>query len=478
MPRVISSRLLITCLGCLAASQLGAFETSGLLEIHVMSVRHANAMLVVGPDGTRVLMDAGHSRMAPYLLDINLAPNDPDRTYDFDFSIASHLDEDHITHFDNLKTAGYRFGTNYFNNSNKPYTPGSVIDKYRKALGPVQAELTGPSALLDLGQGAELRFLASNCRLFTDPLTDVPDCMPGSLWETGCCRPNEENDKSIAVLITYGDFQFLWAGDLSGANKDGHGDDGCTGRAHSSTYGNMETLLAAALTTGPDAPLGGDGVDVLHVSHHGADSATNKDWMNALRPEVAVISVGPSLGDPEPGVVEGVLGAQATDDCVTVPAALVFQTDEGHTGTGGASEAGLVVGNLIIETDGVFYGIGSTGTDAYGDPVPSGDFGQANLPTFLLTDENAPDCPLMATVSGPLLIDNDWTWKGLHSLTTEGSVRIAAGGDVTFQAGSGIDLGNGFQVDEGGEFEAKVGIVLECDERWPPETWATPRSLW
>jgi competence protein ComEC len=47
-------------------------------------------------------------------------------------------------------------------------------------------------------------------------------------------------------------------------------------------------------------------VDVLKIGHHGSASATSAAWLDELRPEEAVISVGARnrYGHPAPGVLE------------------------------------------------------------------------------------------------------------------------------------------------------------------------------
>ena len=74
------------------------------------------------------------------------------------------------------------------------------------------------------------------------------------------------NDKSLIVLLDYGDSQALFTGD-------------------------------AKIETGPD-------IDVLKVAHHGSGEATDKKLIAALTPEVAVISVGEnSYGHPSARVI-------------------------------------------------------------------------------------------------------------------------------------------------------------------------------
>jgi hypothetical protein len=200
----------------------------------------------------------------------------------------------------------------------------------------------------------------------------------------------DENDMSLAVVIQHGAFDYVWACELGG----GDDDSGCTGRVTGQR--NLETPLAQALVPGGAMPLlSEEGVDVMHVNHHGSESSTNADWMNFLRPEVAVIPVGAGQGSnwhhPRRDVVENVLLAQAA--CITVPAAFVLQTEEGSvTGEGtNTSTAGFCVGDIAITTNGRDgYRIEGSGRVTHGPDERE----VAGLPRMFETDEAGPVDPV------------------------------------------------------------------------------------
>jgi beta-lactamase superfamily II metal-dependent hydrolase len=87
-----------------------------------------------------------------------------------------------------------------------------------------------------------------------------------------------ENDLSIAVLIQYGGFDYLWASDLGGGNVD----SSCTGR--STTQVDVETAVVWAISPAAWPLISSGGVDVINVNHHGSESSTNMNWMNYSRP--------------------------------------------------------------------------------------------------------------------------------------------------------------------------------------------------
>jgi len=187
---------------------------------------------------------------------------------------------------------------------------------------------------IPLGNGARLVFVAVN----------------GSIAGGGTVSVSDENDRSIAVLVQYGGFDWLWASDLGGGSID----NACTGR--STTQVDVETAVIQAISPGGVFPLiSGGGIDVLHVNHHGSESSTNKNWMNYSKPAVAVIATGAGQSEgwdfPRKDVLENVLLAEATA-CITVPAAFVVQSEEGSPAGSLTSFAGYSVGNIQITTDG------------------------------------------------------------------------------------------------------------------------------
>lgn len=152
------------------------------------------------------------------------------------------------------------------------------------------------------------------------------------------------------MLIQHGGFDYLWASDLGGGNTD----TACTGRSTAQT--DVESAVIRAISPGGAAPLiPAQGIDVLHVNHHGSESSTNATWMNLAAPAVAVISVGggqsASWELPRIDVVDKVLLGQASR-CVTAPPALVLQTEDGDPAGARTSFSGFSVGDIRIATDG------------------------------------------------------------------------------------------------------------------------------
>ena len=112
--------------------------------------------------------------------------------------------------------------------------------------------------IVDLGSGVRLQVLHPGERLLTG-------------------TPADDNNNSLVLRLSYGRASFLLTGDL-----------GMAGEAH---------LLAQ-----DDLPLQST---VLKVAHHGAGEATTLRFLDAVQPQVAVISVGAGnrFGHPSPEVL-------------------------------------------------------------------------------------------------------------------------------------------------------------------------------
>lgn len=357
---------------CFVALFLPVSLWTQTLEIHVINVGWGASLLVKGPNGTTVLMDAGNTgkgtgKVVPYLQSIGIQPANG-----LDYTIVSHQHCDHDGGMDEVINAGYNVHVkNYYNGSSYA---SSCVDGWNAAAatttgGALVAMPVGTQLLL--GNGAKLTCVARN----------------GSIIGGGSVSVSDENDRSIAALIQYGGFDFLWAGDMGGGTID----QACTGR-YTASQTDVESYVIQAISPGGASPMiSSGGIDVLYCNHHGSESSTNKNWMNLAKPAVAVISTGSGQTSgwdfPRINVLEHVLLAQATG-CITVPAADVYQNEEGSpTGTN-TSYAGYCVGDIRITTDGV-----STFTVSGDGAVTEGpnEVASAGLPkTYNLDDVSGP----------------------------------------------------------------------------------------
>lgn len=330
--------LLFVFLLCVGQSSGAEPETPGLLEIHYINVGQGGCTLIIGPNGTRILYDfgavGGNRDIVPYLRDsVGLKPGEK-----LHYTIVSHRDRDHYMGYRAVVEAGYDVAVaNYDSGSPKPPSKSMRKNWLNPAktttAGDVQPIPVGHS--ITLGDGAEAIVMAANGRIYGDP-TPVP--------------VRNENDRSVALLIRYGEFHYLLDGDL------GAGREVCT--EHQTRQRDVQTRVAAMLVQQGLVPEE-QGVDVLHIAHHGSESSTSAAYYNQMKPEIGLISVGlknKRYGHPRADVVDKILLAGNRPDCVEAPPLeYLFQTEDGESGclaTGCTSNAGLSIGNIKLTTDG------------------------------------------------------------------------------------------------------------------------------
>ncbi len=373
-------------LALLPAATALAFTPSGLLEIHHINVQQGDCTLIIGPDGTRFLIDGGNAakgnaEVVPYLQSLGITTSD-----ELHYMLATHRDSDHLGGLDEVINAGYDVLVEVWDNGSS--ATGTQVSQFLTAAsgttaGPVTQMPLG--TIVQLGGGATARCVASH----------------GDVLGFGAVSgaTNNENDMSVAILVQYGGFDYITAGDLGGGQWSV--DNTCTGRTTGQV--NVESPLAVSLMPGGGAALlTSNGVEVLDVNHHGSESSTNSEYMNLLAPRVAAINVGAGQGStyhhPRRDVVENVLMAQAS--CITASAALVLQTEEGSpTGTN-TSFAGYCSGDIAITTSGAgTFRVSGTGAVSQGpdERAAAGIVPFADFPLDGSSDTEAP----VVTVNAP-----------------------------------------------------------------------------
>lgn len=280
------------------------------LAIHYINVGQAAATLIVGPNGTSVLYDFGQQNadgiaIASYLADLGLAS--------VDYAILSHRHKDHYGGYDAMVAQGIDVTTaNFDSRAKTPESGLPLSDWWEVASTTSGGKPRGikPGSSIDLGCGASIFVAAAN----------------GVLFNRTRVQSHDENDKSVSLLIRFGDFSMTLDGDI------GSGPEYCTNR-RTDQVGMQQAIMAALIEAGHVDRT--HGVDVIHMAHHGSHSSTGPAYFNLAKPEVAIASVGldggnEGYGHPRAVVVEETLLGPHRPSCVTAPVVLAcFQTEDG-----------------------------------------------------------------------------------------------------------------------------------------------------
>jgi hypothetical protein len=190
---------------------------------------------------------------------------------------------------------------------------------------------------IDLGDGATATIVCSSGWVANNPIRISGTDGTSSLAVNG---------RSMGIYIQYKGFDYVVAGDLTG---------------NESPY--MEQALKDLLVSISDTPAG-DPVDVLRINHHGSDSSSEQSYLNSLKPEVVIISVGNgnTYGHPTQEVIDRL------NDIYLNPLKHIYLTEEGEPGRDYHSTPhDILNGTIVVSTDGTKYSINNSsgGQDDY-----------------------------------------------------------------------------------------------------------------
>ncbi len=306
-------RLLILLAGSalVALTLVAAARPDGRLHVSILDVGQGDAILLQGPSGGRILVDTGPDpeRLLPQL-DARVPPWDRR----LDLLVLTHPHEDHVGGAAVLL---------------RRYRVARVAEPGMRGAGPgweaLVAELARQGRTTErLAAGTRLGLDGAAIRVLWPRAGTVPDA-PG---ETGTAV----NDVSIVLDVRYGARRFLLMGDA-------------------------EQEVDAALVADGSLATGDRPVDVLKVAHHGSRTATTGDFLAAVRPGMAVVSVGAQndYGHPAAATLERLRSAGAhvlrTDEDGTVTVA-TDGTDLRVESAGATWTAGARIGQLAGRPNG------------------------------------------------------------------------------------------------------------------------------
>lgn len=253
--------------------------TGGVAELHMIDVGQGDALALRTPRGRWVLFDAGRSWIGGDAGRSTVAPYVRKRGGAVHAFVLSHPHSDHVGGAASVLSAlaPDEYWDAAYVAASTPYRASlEQAAQHRVAWHRVHP---GDSMSVD---GVVIRFLA-----------------PDSVWTSSL---PDANDASTVALVQYGRIRFLMTGDAEAGE---------------------EQWMLSNVAHGLRA-------DVLKVGHHGSATSTSPEFLAAVRPRVALISVGVAntYGHPNTDVVRA----------LTASGAQVLRTDQ--------------MGSVVVRTDG------------------------------------------------------------------------------------------------------------------------------
>lgn len=228
----------------------------GALEITFVDVGQGDATVIRTPNGRTVVIDAGPDprTLATWLQRRGITT--------VTLAVMSHNHADHIGGFPAVLAATRV--ENYLENGE----PASTAI-YRRVLSGVAAE-----------QATVLRATPRTVTVDGVQLRILP--MPPASQ-----RGADQNDRSVGILLTYGNFTALWTGDAEEVERQWWLQD-------------------------PTAAIGP--VTVWKAAHHGSRNGTDAEWIRRIRPRLVVISLASdnTYGHPHESMLQTLQQANLT----------------------------------------------------------------------------------------------------------------------------------------------------------------------
>lgn len=255
MPAKLYKILLILGIAaCLVAMPLFwiTYNAPKNLEVDFLDMGQGDAILIKTPGGQNILIDGGPDKTVAKRLGENL----PWWDKQIDLMVLTHPHDDHVT---GLTEVLKRYQVKRILYTGVTHTAPNYL-AWLKTVQDKKAPLTiiDKEQTIDLGKNVKLEILYPDESLLGKTFDDL-------------------NQSSIVAQLIYGQNKFLLTGDAGLA---------------------VEKIL---LANGADLSA-----DVLKVGHHGSEYSTSQEFLDKVKPRIAVIEVGKdnSFGHPNLRIIK------------------------------------------------------------------------------------------------------------------------------------------------------------------------------
>ena len=273
------------------------FNPVRYLTVRMMYVGQGDGIYIRVPDGMNILMDAGSTdkkKLGEYTLVPSLKAGG---IRSVDYAVISHLDEDHYNGIlylvQNQNITGIRVRSIIIPELPDDDTYGTIV----------RAAKDNGTNIINAYCGMKIE--AMNGRFALECI--APDYVD---------MYSDKNEGSLIMQMTYDRFAMLFTGDVQGK-----GEENLT-----------EVLNEAASMSSTKKPAG---FNILKVAHHGSSGSTTDEFLERVKPDVAMISCGIDNRYRHPH--------KETIDRLRVSGAGIIRTDES--------------GAITVKTDGKKYGV-------------------------------------------------------------------------------------------------------------------------
>ncbi len=250
---------LLVLANCLAWSVVYDLSRPQLLEVHFFDVGQGESIFIETPSRQQILIDGGPDSTILEKLGKEL----PFWDKSLDLIILTHPEQDHMT---GLIEVLERYKVDYI------LWTGIVRDTaaYKKWREAISTEVDDDKAVIKIAQAGQ-KIILSGSHPNSLEILHPFESMEG-------IRMKNSNDSSIVARLKFGTNTFLFTGDITK---------------------KVEWQLVGDVS--PDNLR----VTVLKVAHHGSKTSTAPEFIEAVSPEIAIISCGKDnpYGHPHPRVL-------------------------------------------------------------------------------------------------------------------------------------------------------------------------------